>query len=73
MAHDLAQERKLQEEEVKLSAAWFNGLSLAFMVVGFVQPVVARSFSVWPFLLLIVGGVLHMFARFWLRRWFPRE
>ena len=70
MAHDLGQERKLQEEEVKLSAAWFNGLSLAFMVVGFV--LVARSFSVWPFLLLIVGGVLHMFARFWLRRWFPR-
>lgn len=73
MAHDPGQERKLQEEEVKLSAAWFNGLSLAFMVVGFVQPVVARSFSVWPFLLLIVGGVLHMFTRFWLRRWFPRE
>jgi|CXWL01.1.fsa_nt_gi hypothetical protein len=73
MAIDPGQERKLQEEEAKLSATWLNGFSLAFMIVGVVQPVVAGAFSRWSPILMLAGVVLHLFARFWLRRGYPLE
>ncbi|MBL8552048.1 MAG: hypothetical protein JNJ73_18825 [Hyphomonadaceae bacterium] len=67
------QERKLREEEAKLSAAWINGVSLAFFVVGVLQPIMSQSFSRWSLLLLITSGVLHLAARTVLRRNFPLE
>jgi hypothetical protein len=35
---DPGQLRKLREEQAKLSATWVNGVSLAFAVVGVIQP-----------------------------------
>ena len=67
------QERKLREEEAKLSAAWINGVSLAFFVVGVLQPIMAQAFTRWSLLLLITSGVLHLTARWVLRRNFPLE
>jgi hypothetical protein len=73
MASDPGQERKLQEEEAKLTATWVSGLGLAFAIAGIVQPLVTGSFSASSLLLFGAGLVLHWLARFLLRRGYPLE
>jgi hypothetical protein len=43
------------------------------MAIGALQPIVVGAFTRWSLLLLFTSAVLHLFARFWLRRWFPME
>jgi len=73
MQSDPVQERKLQEEEIKLTATWVSGLGLAFAIAGLVQPLVTGTFTSASLLLFAAGYVLHLFARFVLRRWYPLE
>jgi hypothetical protein len=65
-------------EQTKLTATFLNNLALAFIVAGFVAPVVAftqrasQPFSELPILFSIiwlsVGLILHLVARAFLRR-----
>ena len=73
MASDPAQERKLLEEEAKLTAAWVNGVSIAFLVVGVLQPLLAQTSTRWSFVLLLAAIMVHLVARFLLRRQYPLE
>ncbi len=70
---DPAQTRKLREEEAKLTAGWLNGVSLAFGVIGVIQPLGVGRISVASVAFLIAAGGLHYGARLALKRLFPRE
>lgn len=73
MAVDPGQERKLREEEAKLTGVWVNGISIAFFVVGVLQPMLAQSFTRWSLALLLAAIVPHLFARHLMRRLYPLE
>jgi hypothetical protein len=73
MLIDPPQERKLLEEEIKLTATWVSGFVLAFAIAGVVQPLLTGTFTGASPILFAAGVVLHLFARFMLRRWYPLE